>query len=85
MAREGLNHELAVALLKALRSGERVVCRNLRIGVSDAAQMLDLTVQPIDEPANLRGMALVVFSDVAAQALPQNMAPGKRTTASKPA
>lgn len=88
MAREGLRHELALALPKALRSGERVVYRNLQIGAkqgssndtSQAAQFVDLTVQPIDDPAALRGMAMVLFSDVAPAAPPQDAVSGKRAT-----
>ena len=78
MARKGLDHELAMALPKALRSGERVICRNLRIGSDDGVQCIDLTVQPIGEPAILRGMALVVFSDVADQIAPPVVGIGKR-------
>ena len=86
MARDGLRHELALALPKALRSGERVVYRNLQVGTrhgTDApseAQFVDLTVQPIEEPAALRGMAMVLFTDVSPAASPQNVITGKRAT-----
>ncbi len=66
MAREGLRHELALALPKALRSGEAVTCSNLRVGGNGGSQTVDLTVHPISEPAALKGMAMVVFADVAA-------------------
>jgi two-component system CheB/CheR fusion protein len=75
MAREGLRQEIALALPKALRSGERVVCHKLSIGSNGGALIVDLTVQPITEPAALRGMVMLVFTDVAAA--PQ-AAPGKR-------
>ena len=65
MAREGLRHELALALPRALRSGERVVCRNLSVANNGSTQVVDMTVQPIDEPVALRGMAMVLFADVA--------------------
>lgn len=76
MARQGLRQEIALALPKALRSGERVVCHNLSIGSNGGAQIVDLTVQPIAEPAALRGMVMLVFTDVAAPAMPA--AAGKR-------
>ncbi len=63
MARDGLRNELALALPKALRSGERVVYRNLLVGSNGGAQTIDLTVQPIDEPAALRGMAMLIFAE----------------------
>jgi len=78
MARDGLRQELALALPKALRSGERTVCRNLRIGTNGGTQTVDLTVQPIDEPLALRGMAMLVFGDVAAAPPAPDTAAGKR-------
>ena len=64
MAREGLRHEIALALPKALRSSESVTCRNLKVGTNGGIQIIDLTVHPLTEPAAVRGMAMVVFSDV---------------------
>lgn len=75
MAREGLRQEIALALPKALRSGERVVCQKLSIGSNGGTQIVDLTVQPITEPAALRGMVMLVFTDVAT--IPPTT-PGKR-------
>jgi two-component system CheB/CheR fusion protein len=66
MAREGLRHEIALALPKALRSGDSVACRNLRIGTNGGSQFVDLIVHPLSEPAAVRGMVMLVFSDVAA-------------------
>lgn len=63
MAREGLREEIAIALPKALRSGERVIRRNLKVGTNGGTHYTDLTIQPIDEPASMRGMAMVLFSD----------------------
>ena len=75
MAREGLRQEIALALPKALRSGERVVCQKLSIGSNGSTQIVDLTVQPITEPAALRGMVMLVFTDVAST---PPTTPGKR-------
>ncbi len=66
MAREGLRHELALALPKAQRSGEPVVCRGLRVGGNGTAVTVDVTVHPIREPAALRGMTMIVFAEAAA-------------------
>ncbi len=79
MARDGLRHELALALAKALRSGERVLCRNLHFAVNDGLQAVDITVCPLAEPAVLRGMAMVVFTDVAAAPLPAPSVTGQRS------
>ena len=64
MARQGLREEISLALPKALRTGERVFCPKLHVGSNDSTLVVDLTVQPISEPATLRGMAMLVFSDV---------------------
>jgi len=66
MARDGLRQELILALPKALRTAESVVIKNLMIEDSGEIQCLDLTVYPIDEPAALHGMTMIVFADVAA-------------------
>lgn len=76
------------SLPKPLRSGERVVYRNLPdrfeerkklSTVPPAAQFVDLTVQPIDEPAApARAWRWSLFSDVAPTATPQGIASGKR-------
>jgi two-component system CheB/CheR fusion protein len=69
MARQGLREEISLALPKALRTGERVFCPMLHVGNNDSALIVDLTVQPIFEPVALRGMAMLVFSDVASAPL----------------
>ena len=66
MAKEGLRHELALALPRALRGAGAVRCANLRVGTNGGTQVVDLTVQPITEPPALRGMVMVVFKDVEA-------------------
>jgi PAS domain-containing protein len=65
MAREGLRSELAIALPRAFQQGEVVVCRNLQVDAKGGGQAVDVTVHPIHEPDSLRGMAMVVFADVA--------------------
>jgi two-component system, chemotaxis family, CheB/CheR fusion protein len=67
MAREGLRQELIVALPKALHSAEAVVVHDLLVGGNGETQAIDLTVYPIQEPATLQGMAMIVFKDVAAK------------------
>ena len=72
MARQELRQEIALALPKALRSGETVVYHNLPIDSAGephrGAQLIDLTVFPIDEPVALRGMAMVLFSQASTPA-----------------
>ena len=83
MAREGLAHELAVALPEALRSGKPVICANLRVGTDGGTRIVDVTVQPIEKPAALRGMVMVVFKDVDAPPV-EAVATGKRRARGSP-
>jgi two-component system CheB/CheR fusion protein len=66
MAREGLRHELANALLVALREQSEVRVCGLSIesdGGAGDRRMVDLAVHPLSEPAALAGLALIVFSE----------------------
>ena len=75
MAREGLRYELAEAFQKALRQKSAVTLKNLKVGTNGGAQALELTVQALVEPEGLRGMLMIVFTDVAAP--PETTTPGK--------
>lgn len=67
MAREGLRHELAIALKKALRQQSTITLQNLPLSNSeDKIQRVNVTVHAIDQPELLHGMALIAFADVAA-------------------
>ena len=81
MAREGLRFDMGIAFQKALRQKEAITVKGLRIGDSGAARTVDLTVQAIEEPEALRGMAMIVFNDVSTPV--EKKTPGRsRSTAS---
>jgi two-component system CheB/CheR fusion protein len=67
MAREGLRHELTVAFARALGQEAAVVVRGLRVGTNGDTQTVDLTVQRLAEPRELRGLVMVAIADVAAR------------------
>ena len=75
MAREGIRFELGSAFQKALRQREAVTVKNLPIGTEVNPRSVDITVQAIEEPAALRGMVMIIFTDVDT--------PQKKKTASK--
>jgi two-component system, chemotaxis family, CheB/CheR fusion protein len=75
MAREGLRFDLGSAFQKALRQHEAVTAKGLRVGEGDDTQVVDITVRTIDEPEPLRGMVMIVFTDVATT--PEMKAPGR--------
>lgn len=65
MAREGLRFPLGNAFQKAVRQKEVVTVKDLKVGINGGTQLVDITVQAIEEPEELRGMVLIVFKDVA--------------------
>ncbi len=64
MAREGLCFDLGSAFRRSLRQKEPVTVNGLKTGTGDREQVVDITVQMIQEPEALRGMVIIVFSDV---------------------
>ncbi|HSN24688.1 MAG TPA: chemotaxis protein CheB [Kofleriaceae bacterium] len=77
MAREGLRYELATAFAAALRDGRPVQVHGVRVGTNGGSQTLDLTVQKLGEPAELRGSVIVVIKDVAEAPRPVKAKRGK--------
>ncbi len=67
MARPAIRAQLAVALRTALGEGRTVELRALRLDDdAAAAAAVDISVQPIAQPAALAGMAMIVFRDLPA-------------------
>jgi two-component system CheB/CheR fusion protein len=64
MAREGLRLELTTAIRKAVAQKESVHYQGLRIKANGETQTINLTVQPVLEPASMRGSMMVIFEDV---------------------
>ncbi|WP_246545768.1 chemotaxis protein CheB [Pelotalea chapellei] len=64
MAREGLRFDLGSAFQKALRQKESVTVKGLKVGEGAGSQTVNITVQAIEEPEALRGMVMIVFTDV---------------------
>ena len=81
MAREGLRYELAEAFQTALRQKSAVTLKNLKVGTNGGIQALELTVQALTEPEGLRGMLMIVFTDVAAPQETKTSGRGRRAPA----
>jgi len=64
MAREGLRLELTTAIRKAVAQKEAIHYRGLRVKANGETHTLNLMVQPVLEPASMRGLMLVIFEDV---------------------
>jgi two-component system, chemotaxis family, CheB/CheR fusion protein len=66
MAREGLRYELTSAFQAATGKAGAATLRALRVGTNGGEYFLDLTVQRLDEPEPLRGLVMIVFTEVPA-------------------
>ena len=64
MAREGLQHDLALALHQASGREDEVVRHGLRVRANGDVILVDLTVKKIAEPESLQGLFLVAFETV---------------------
>jgi len=78
MVRENLREPVAQALLQAVTTDAVVQLRGLQLEAAGSVQGVDVTVQPLHEPAALQGTVMIVFRDVAAPPLRS----GRRTAAS---
>jgi two-component system CheB/CheR fusion protein len=66
MAREGLREELGIAIQNAAKQKTTVTQSGVKIRSDGGSTTINLTVRPLAEPSDLRGMFLVVFEDLAA-------------------
>jgi two-component system CheB/CheR fusion protein len=66
MAREGLRYELTNAFQKALRQAGGVAITGLGTGTNGGEHFVRITVQRLETPEPLRGLVMIVFSDMAA-------------------
>jgi two-component system CheB/CheR fusion protein len=64
MARQGLQHDLALALHQAAGHEDEVVRRGLRVKTNGDIILVNLTVKRIVEPESLQGLFLVTFEQV---------------------
>jgi two-component system CheB/CheR fusion protein len=76
MAREGLRHELGSAFQKALRNRRSASQIRVRLKDGGVLQIVDVSIEPLHEPQAMRGMVMIVFTDVAVA--PADKPSGKR-------
>ncbi|MFZ4521401.1 MAG: chemotaxis protein CheB [Bacteroidales bacterium] len=74
MARDGLRQELPGAFRKVMKNFDPLVLRNIKVGTNGGTQMIDVTLQCIESPDLIRGMVMVVFTDVPAKPGPDMVA-----------
>jgi chemotaxis methyl-accepting protein methylase len=65
MARESLRYELSAAFQQVLRQKDRLTLHGLKVGTNGGQQLVDVTIQCLDDPGALQGLVMIVFTDVA--------------------
>ncbi len=68
MARDGLRTELEGAFRLAVRQEGPVALHGVRVGVNGGTVYVDVTVRQLEAPAAVKGLVLIVFTDVPARA-----------------
>jgi two-component system CheB/CheR fusion protein len=68
MARDDLSFALDEAFHKAVRQKVTITLKGMKVGTNGGTQVLDVTIQPISNPVALRGLVMVVFTDIATPA-----------------
>jgi two-component system CheB/CheR fusion protein len=82
MAREGLQQELRALIRKALTSKKSLTAEEVKVKFNGGAQLINLTVKPIKEPAAMQGSLLIIFEDIIPQKKMQvskNILSGKKS------
>lgn len=74
MARNGLRQALGGALEQAVRDEGRVECNDVAVDDEGKVRRIDLTVQYIKDPEPLRGMVMLVFTELRSRVAPRRRA-----------
>ena len=74
MAREGLQQELKAAIRKVLTNKKSLSIEGIKIKSNNSTHLINLTVKPIKEPAEMMGSLLIIFEDI----LPQKKTKGAK-------
>lgn len=80
MSREGLGNALSEAFHKAVRQKVVATLKNVKVGTNGGTQTVDITVQPVTNPEALRGMVMVIFTDVVRESPAKTSGSSKRAT-----
>jgi len=81
MVRESLQFEFPIAFRKAQSGYEKSIIHNISIESNGNKQIVDIIIQQIEKPAALKGLFLVVFSDVKVTSVRKPAGSKKRRTA----
>jgi len=63
MLRDGLRNEFPSAFRQAILKKEQIVLRNIVVGTNGGTQVLNVNIQWLDKPDQLKGMIMIIFID----------------------
>ena len=63
IVREGLRRKLGSALAQAFKKNAAVRCEKVRVMSSEGLQVIDILIQPVNEPAQAQKLMLVIFTE----------------------
>ena len=63
MAREGLNYKLNDTFYKAVRQNKEVTSKNAIVLNEGGSLMVNISVNPLKDPEELRGMVMIIFTE----------------------
>ncbi|OFY48017.1 MAG: chemotaxis protein CheB [Bacteroidetes bacterium GWF2_41_31] len=64
MLRTGLRTEFSIAFRQAILKKEMVVLHHLKVGTNGGTQNLNITIKWIDKPDIVKGMLMIIFTDL---------------------
>ncbi len=64
MLREGLRSEFPSAFRNAINNKETVIIKNVKVGTNGGTQIINVTIRWIEKPETLKGMVMIIFTDV---------------------
>lgn len=64
MLREGLQTDFPSVFRQAILNKSTAVLKNIKVGTNGGTQLLDVKIQWIDKPEPLKGMVMIIFSDL---------------------
>jgi len=63
MAKDGLRQDLTSAFRKSLKSFEQVTLSQVKMGANGSKRLVDITIQQLDSPDQLKGFVFIVFTE----------------------
>jgi len=84
MARPGIRYELSNAFQKAVSKEAAIKIKNIFIDTENSSNPIEISIKPLQAPEELKGMVIIVFSDVATVPVKNGLSQEHTTQSSDP-